>query len=260
MADPHSSAKTVLSGWYVISLRPVADHDAVRRAVTARGARLFALSPLRLAPRQDSRALARALAQDTVIFTSPAAVRFAAARDPLRPVRGAIWCAVGAGTAAALRRAGVDAVTRPERMDSEGLLALPALATVRGARIGLVTAPGGRGLIAERLRERGAGLIVAHVYERVPVTIARSRRLAVAALPAPCAVLVSSREAWLGLWPQLDAPARRRLRSALAVVSSAGLAGLVREHGLERIAIADSARPRAMVKALADAAGEHRFR
>ena len=51
---------------------------------------------------------------------------------------------MGEGTARALQAHGVAEVHAPQRMDSEGLLALPVLADVRGLRIGLVTAPGGR--------------------------------------------------------------------------------------------------------------------
>ena len=51
-------------------------------------------------------------------------------------------------------------------MDSEGLLALPVLADVHGLRIGLVTAPGGRGLIAAQLQAAGATIERADVYQR----------------------------------------------------------------------------------------------
>ena len=138
--------------WTLLSLRPRGGHDGMRRAAARQGGRLLALSPWELLPRDgaDARhALEAALACEAVLFTSPAAVRAAARLEPLRPRPGQAWLAVGAGGADALRRAGVTTVQAPARMDSEGVLALPALAAP--ASVGLVTAPGGRGVIAPTL-------------------------------------------------------------------------------------------------------------
>ncbi|MBB5016132.1 uroporphyrinogen-III synthase [Rehaibacterium terrae] len=240
-----------LTGWYVISLRPVGQHAAPRRAAAAHGARLFACSPLRLAAVPDDGALAAALAAPRVIFTSPAAVRFAAAQARLGPRAGARWYAVGAGTAAALRRAGVAGVMAPTRMDSEGLLALPGLDSVAGLDVGLVTAPGGRGTIAATLTRRGARVRVARVYRREAVRLTAATRARLAALPPPRAVLVSSGEAFAGFWSQLDARQQRTLATAVFVASSERLAAMLRGHGLRRVLVADSARPRALLERLA---------
>ncbi|HEY1137697.1 MAG TPA: hypothetical protein VGE64_09420, partial [Xanthomonadaceae bacterium] len=65
----------------VVSLRPANDHAAMRRAAAAHGLRVLALSPWRIAIRDDDdtcRQLRAALAADRVIATSPAAVRAAA--------------------------------------------------------------------------------------------------------------------------------------------------------------------------------------
>src|SRR5690606_38148577 len=141
---------TRLAGCTVLSLRPVGGHAPLRRAAAAEGARLLALSPWRLAPRDAPRdapgtaeALSRALAAPVVVFTSPAAVAHAARLQPLRVPPGAQWLAVGSGTRQALRRTGAEALA-PERMDTEGLLGLRQLSEVDGLDIGLVTAPGGR--------------------------------------------------------------------------------------------------------------------
>ncbi|HVJ38659.1 MAG TPA: uroporphyrinogen-III synthase, partial [Stenotrophomonas sp.] len=155
---------------YLISLRPSGQHDTMRRAAARSGLRLLAVSPWRLQARDDPdtrRALAAALAAPVRVFTSPMAVRSAAALATLadgaqrRP-----WLAVGEGTAGALRRAGVRSVQTPSRMDSEGLLGLPVLAAAE--HVGLVTAPGGRGLLAAALAERGVAVTRADVYQRVP--------------------------------------------------------------------------------------------
>lgn len=235
----------------MISLRPVGEHAAVRRAAAAFGARLFTCSPVRLVAMPDDGALAAALAAPRVVFTSPAAVRFAAAQTRLRPRARARWYAVGAGTAAALRRAGVAEVMAPARMDSEGLLALPGLDAVAGLDVGLVTAPGGRGAIAATLARRGAHVRVARVYRREAVPLAAATRAWLAALPPPLAVLVSSGEAFAGFWSQLDARQQRTLAAAVFVASSERLAAALRRHGLRRVLVAASARPRALIERLA---------
>jgi uroporphyrinogen-III synthase len=105
-----------LAGCYVISLRPVGAHASLRRAAAAQGARVLALSPWRIETQSDAatrRALREALAADIVIATSPAAVRAASALHSLRKRHGQAWCAVGAGTAAALRRTRIDQVVSP---------------------------------------------------------------------------------------------------------------------------------------------------
>ncbi len=156
-------------GWTFISLRPQGQNSALRRAVAGLGGHVVALPPWRL-QRLDGmpvvRQLQRALNCDRVVFTSPAAVTAAATLLPLAEAQRSPWLTVGEGTARALRAQGVGEVHAPQRMDSEGLLALPVLAEARGLRIGLVTAPGGRGLIAAHLQAAGATIERADVYQR----------------------------------------------------------------------------------------------
>ncbi len=109
---------------------------------------MLALSPWRLQRLKGTpvvRQLQRALNCDRVVFTSPAAVAAAASLLPLAEAQRSPWLTVGEGTARALRAQGVGEVHAPQRMDSEGLLALPVLAEARGLRIGLVTAPADAG-------------------------------------------------------------------------------------------------------------------
>ncbi|WP_187770699.1 uroporphyrinogen-III synthase, partial [Cognatilysobacter lacus] len=135
LRDMHDSLSTG-PRWYVISLRPRGQHQRLRDVAKRAGHGFIALSPLRVAQRDDDAtrdALRDALAADIVVFTSPNAVRAASALLPLH-TRGAVL-AIGDGTARALKRAGVSDVLRPSRMDSEGVLALPALADVSGRSI-----------------------------------------------------------------------------------------------------------------------------
>ncbi|GAE51574.1 hypothetical protein XPR_0899 [Xanthomonas arboricola pv. pruni MAFF 301420] len=131
--------------WTLISLRPSGEHAPLRRAAARHGGRLLALSPWRLQTNdtpQARAALRQALHAPIAVFTSPAAVHAAHRLAPLQRPAQAQWVSVGDGTARALQACGIDTVIRPERMDSEGLLALPLFRQSLQA-VGLVTAPGG---------------------------------------------------------------------------------------------------------------------
>ncbi|WP_202843634.1 uroporphyrinogen-III synthase [Luteimonas saliphila] len=237
---------------YVISLRPVGNHAPMRRAAAAHGARVLALSPWRIEPRRDAAAraaLREALRADIVLFTSPAAVRAATALQRLRARRGQAWLAVGAGTASALHRAGVADVAAPERMDSEGLLALPALGTVRGRRVGLVTAPGGRDLIAPALAQRGARIFRAEVYTRIPVTPTPRALARLRSLDAPLCLALSSGEALRMTLDALPADLLPRLGRARVLAASERLAQLARTSGFADVRVAADARPRSLLAA-----------
>ncbi len=252
------STASALRGCYVISLRPVGDHAAMRRAAAAHGARVLALSPWRIAPdgsREARAQLGAALAADALVFTSPNAVRAAAALRRLRQRRGQPWVAVGGGTAAALRRAGVERVDAPSRMDSEGLLALPVLAQVRGWEIGLVTAPGGRGEIAAELARRGARVLRANVYARVPVAPAPRAVAALLALDERPWLALSSGEALQHILASLSGDAGAALRRARVVAASGRLAALARASGFDHVHLAADARPASLLAAAAAVAG-----
>lgn len=240
---------------YVISLRPVGAHAALRRAAARRGWGTIALSPWRIAPRDGAAvrdALAAALAAPLAIFTSPPAVAAAAALMPLA-APGRIRAAVGAGTRAALRRAGADAVVAPRRQDSEGLLALPELAAaaIHGRDVGLVTAPGGRGRIAEVLALRGARILRADVYAREPVPPAAAAVERLLAAQGELLLPLTSGEALQRTLAALPPAAADRLRSARVVAASERLAGLAADRGFADVRVAPGPQPAALLAAAA---------
>ena len=243
----------------MISLRPLGQHDALRRQAATLGARTFALSTLRLLPLAAAGALAQAQRCPRVIVTSPTAVQYARAQQPLRQRAGQHWFAPGAGTAAMLHQAGIERVHFPPRgAGSEALLDDPLLQRLEGARVGLITAPGGRELLPAQLRERGANLCVAHVYAREALPPAPARLRALAELPARGALFVSSAEALSVLWDALDAGGRAALRKRACVVSSPRLAAQARKLGLRKPMLAEDARPERMLATLAAQAGGFR--
>lgn len=238
--------------WYVISLRPQGGHAGLRAAAARHGARMLALSPWKLAGCDDATtraALRVALAASRVIFTSPAAVRFAAQLATLRRKRGQVFLAVGAATASALRRAGVEAVVSPRRMDSEGLLALPELQALRGLDVGLVTAPEGRDVLVPALRRRGARLLRADVYRRVPVAIAPAAMRRLAQADAPACVALSSAAALDAVLSALPPALRGRLLRSTAIAASGRLADHARATGFRAVCLAAGPRPAQLLQA-----------
>ena len=243
-----------MRGWYVISTRPLHRHGGLRRAAGSQGARVFAVSTLVLEALPPGLALVAALRCQDIVATSPPAVELTPA-PALRRAMARVsrrWFVLGAGTATALRRRGARELHQPAAgSDSEALLALPELQSVRGREIGMLTAPGGRGLIAATLRKRGARVREAHVYRRATRTPTPARLAALAALPARTALVLTSQEALAPLWQALDEPARARLRAAPCVVASDRLAAHARELGFACVLRADGARPGDLLRALA---------
>jgi uroporphyrinogen-III synthase len=246
------------SSWYVISLRPRGGHAPMRRAAARLGAGVIALSPWALVPRVDANArreLHAALQAPYVVFTSPAAVRAAVRlcahedRALLGDAGAAHWFGVGAGTATALRRAGAAGAQSPARMDSEGVLALPVLQAIDGEDVGLVTAPGGRDAIAPALRARGARVLRADVYDRVPLPPSPRALAALRAAPGTGVIAASSAGALDQVLACVPAELATHLRGLSLAVASERMAGHAKALGFTRIGVARGPQPEALVAA-----------
>jgi uroporphyrinogen-III synthase len=247
-------ADTKNEGWYVISLRPSGDHETLRRAAARRGARLLALSPWRIQLRDDAAtraALAQALNAERVLFTSPAAVTAAAALQTLQAQAHQIWLAVGAGTAQALHQRGIAHVRHPTRMDSEGLLALPELQQLRGTRLGFVSAPDGRNVLAPRLAERGAQLVRADVYARQDLPLLATAVSRLQGLDGHACVLISSGGALERVLAQLPPGPRATMLAMPAVAASERLAEHAYATGFLEVITAAGPRAAQMLDAAA---------
>jgi uroporphyrinogen-III synthase len=133
---------------------------------------------------------------DLAIFISPTAVARAMAlisRRRALPPKLQV-AAIGQGSARELRQRGVVRVLAPAtRFDSEALLDLPEMRQLGGRRVVIFRGTGGRELLAQTLRERGAAVDYAECYRRVrpdaPVAelLARGARNEIQALVATSA-------------------------------------------------------------------------
>lgn len=191
--------------------------------------------------------LAAAADYDWLVFVSTNAVHHALPLLPQAALR-AHAAAVGESTANALADAGFSEILTPATgADTEGLLALPAFRNVRNQKILIVRGGGGRPLLGDELRARGATVDYAEVYRRVPPV----------ADPAPllarwqrnvAAITVTSGEILDNLIGLLERDGR--LYATPLVVISPRIADLAAQRGFEKIITASGPHERAIVDAL----------
>jgi uroporphyrin-3 C-methyltransferase len=161
-----------LTGRTVLVTRPAHQAAALAQVIRAAGGTAFefpAIEVEAVALDELSIPLARLAEADIAIFISPNAAQFGIAAIRARDaLPGAVRVfAVGPGTARALQAQGVSGVITPDGQDSEALLALPQLQDVAGKRVVIVRGVGGRMLLAETLRQRGAQVALMECYRRV---------------------------------------------------------------------------------------------
>ncbi|MBT9568533.1 MAG: uroporphyrinogen-III synthase [Thiobacillus sp.] len=159
-----------LTGRTVLVTRPQQQAAALSEAIRAAGGNAYAFPALAIeaVALEALRAVLDALpATDLTIFISPNAARHGATalRSANRLPQSGVF-AVGPGTAQALQEAGVADVITPAGQDSEALLALPQLQAVAGKRVVIVRGVGGRALLADTLRARGAEVHFLECYRR----------------------------------------------------------------------------------------------
>jgi uroporphyrinogen-III synthase len=254
-----------LAGASVVVTRPAATAAALRRRIRALGGHPLGLpgSVLRAAPDRAAvqRALAHARTAELVIFVSPAAVRYAFAAQPkLRFARSTRVAAVGTGTTRALARRGIKAVLHPRaRQDSEGLLALPELHHLRGARVALIGAPDGRELLQQSLRARHARVIRIDVYQRHTPPFSQRQLAALERAPAPLLTLVSSAQTLLRLRDDLPLWLFARLAAGHLIVSSARLAQIARASEFSSIDVAAGPSPQSLLNGACAVLARHRL-
>ena len=189
---------------------------------------------------------------DWVIFASANAVEQALAQLP-RPRRARL-AAVGPATARALEGHGLEVRAVPATtQDSEGLLAHPEFADVRGRRILILRGVGGREVLRQALLAGGAEVEVAELYRRV---VATPDAGALATLARACAhqhsiVAVTSVEVLDALLEIAPDATLATLRDADLLVPGPRVAAAARARGWRGpLAVASSAEDAAMLEAL----------
>lgn len=160
-----------LAGVGVLITRPEHQAAGLSRLIQAEGGATLVLPALDIHASPERPAIKAAIGPvdrfNLVVFISANAVRFGV--DLLGQRRDLALAAIGRATAQALNAAGHRVSLIPTGgSDSEALLAAPEMAHMAGQRVLIVRGKGGREALAETLRARGAEVVYAEVYERIP--------------------------------------------------------------------------------------------
>ena len=232
-----------LTGLKIAVTRPRDQAAQLVRRIEQAGGIPLLFPLLDITPVQDTKTLHEQIARleqfGLAIFISPNAVHYGIAA--IRSV-GAIphslkIATVGQGSAKALRELGINNLIAPtERFDSEGLLALPELQNVAGWRVMIFRGDGGRELLGDTLKTRGATVEYATCYQR-----SKPQQEAGSLLAAlPDVITVTSSEALGYLWQMLDNNAQAILRATPLFVPHARIAELARQQGWQHVLLAGS--------------------
>ncbi|MCK6405837.1 MAG: uroporphyrinogen-III synthase [Rhodocyclaceae bacterium] len=237
-----------LAGRTIVVTRPLAQAAELAAAIRDAGGNPFVFPLLTISAATDPSPLAAALAclddYRMAIFISPNAVDFSVpailASGPWPAQLQAV--AVGQGTVRALAARGVRGAIAPtQRFDSEALLELPEMQSVRvsGCRVAIFRGDGGRELLADTLRARGATVDCVTCYHRSgPADLAP---LIDQWRQGIDAFAVSSSEGLRYLVDALDDAARGRLLDTPVFVPHARIAENAAALGLRRVVLTGAA-------------------
>ncbi|WP_018078415.1 uroporphyrinogen-III synthase [Thiobacillus denitrificans] len=226
-----------LAGRTVLVTRPTHQAAVLAQAIRTAGGAAFEFPALTIeAVPLDELAvpLAQLAAADIAIFISPNAAQFGMAAiraGGALPAAARIF-AVGPGTLRALAAQGLDGVVTPDGQDSEALLALPQLNEVAGKRVVIVRGVGGRALLADTLRARGAQVDFLECYRRLRPQADAAALLACWQTGGIDAVTVASAETLHNLAALLGAPGTPLLRHTPLFAPHEKIAEAARRFGI----------------------------
>ena len=255
-----------LAGRGVVITRPAGQSDNLARLVREAGGEPMAYPAIVIEDIDDTKPLDAQIDRlddfDLAIFVSPSAVERAMARIlPRRTFPQALRCAaIGAGGAGALERHGVMQVVKPTpndgRADSEALLATPFLSDVQNKRVLIFRGEGGRELLSDMLRARGALVEYAVCYRRGKPAFDPAPLLADLCAGRVHAVIATSSEGLRNFHAYLGEIGAARMRNTSLLVSHPRIAKAAYALGLTRViesASGDSALTAALVRHFCDA-------
>ena len=247
-----------LQGVGVLVTRPEQQATPLCLLLENRGASTLRLPAIDIkpigSPRETAARLGALADFDVIVFTSSNAVRFGAAL--LAQQRDLTLAAIGPATARALNQAGYRVPVQPPdgTFDSESLLRHPLLEHPAGRRILIIKGGDGRPLLEQELTRRGAQVVTADVYQRVPA--APSREVLAALLGSFTAgavqvITATSLEIAGNLLAMATPALRGEFERAHWLVPGARIAAGLRERGLSPpLVLAPSAEDHELVAAL----------
>ncbi len=241
---PAPRAAGPLEGIRVIVTRPARQAAGLAQTLAALGAVPVIVPAIVILPPPDRTALDRAHASltryDMAIFVSANAVEYGVP-DPRQWPATLHAFAPGPGTAAALVAAGIAAPAIPTTsFDSEGLLALPAFTQATGKRVLIFRGEGGRTVLGDTLRERGATVEYVDCYRRAAPQSGGDGLAAELRERRADALTLTSSEGLDNLCALLDPAALHLLQALPTFVPHPRIADHARDKGFTAIATGGS--------------------
>lgn len=232
-----------LAGLNIVITRPREQAADLTRRIEQLGGKPLLFPLLEITAVRDDRALREQISRlkrtDLAIFISPNAVRYgmAAIRATGELPASLNIATVGQGSAKALHDLGIGHIIAPtERFDSESLLQLPELRNVAGKRVMIFRGDGGRELLGDTLKARGATVEYVTCYLRSKPDVDAGALLNA----APHAITVTSSEALSHLREMLDEVQRRAVFAITLFVPHERIADAARQHGWQQVFVTAS--------------------
>lgn len=243
----HNPRSHALDGRGIVITRPLEQGRALAALIEREGGRAIAFPVIDILDVADASKLNALIdrldAFDAAIFISPNAVTKAMQAISARRAlpAGLRIAAIGAASARELERRGVEQVIVPKaRFDSEALLDLPELEDVAGKRIAIFRGDGGRPVLGDTLKARGAIVEYAECYRRVKPTAEVTPLLDAWARGEIDGVVATSSEGLRNLHAMLGDAGRAALAATPLFVPHPRIAQTARELGLARVVVTAS--------------------
>ena len=250
-----------LLGLGILVTRPAHQADPLCDLIAEAHGRPIRCPPLEIDGPADPQAakarLARAGDYPLLIFVSANAVQHSFDLLPDDLPADQQVAAIGSATAKALTDCGLDPTLVPaEQFDSEGLLALPELQDMTGKRVLILRGNGGRELLADSLRERGAEVDYAEVYQRLLPQ--RSAQNLIRGWDKMVDIVsVTSRDILDNLFTLLGEEGAELLQNTPLIVVSERLAEHARTRGCRHLHLAAGATDPALLDAMCELADDY---
>lgn len=167
--------QAALTGRNIVITRPLGQANRLSSLIQEAGGNVHLFPLLEIVPLTDYQKFDEKITQlnqvDWAIFISSNAVQNSLPRviAKLGTVPGKLkFAAIGPKTAADLAEFGIqNTLTPQDRFDSEALLALPEMQQVKNQKVLIFRGIGGREVLAETLKQRGAIVEFAESYQRI---------------------------------------------------------------------------------------------
>lgn len=162
-----------LHGRHIVITRPIGQAGKLTGLIKEAGGEVVSFPLIEIAPLDNFQAfeevMSRLNAFDWAIFISSNAVQNAMPLvSKLKLPSHLKFAAIGPSTAAELSKFGVQNTLIPQdRFDSESLLALPEMQAVNNQKVMIFRGVGGREVLADTLKSRGAEVHFAECYQRI---------------------------------------------------------------------------------------------